>query len=245
MNVIYTQKSRIKNQKSNQGFTLVELMIVIGIIVVLVGIITVAVNVIGNDASTRQTRVAIETAMGMQQEYENTTTLSAGLKVNANATLLNDSGTSSSNTIFTQRMVRNMARVPANRQAVEKMSTNTVARISAVEWNSSVTYVSGDVITHASLTYNAIASSLNQAPPNTTFWNTTSTDLSNVIVPLDGWQKQLRYVGATLTNVTTDVSGTQTLRPNVTSPTGRPFWFSAGPDADYTTHDDNVYSFEN
>jgi type II secretory pathway pseudopilin PulG len=29
------------------------------------------------------------------------------------------------------------------------------------------------------------------------------------------------------------------------SPDRRPFWMSAGPDGDYQTHDDNIYSFEN
>jgi type II secretory pathway pseudopilin PulG len=31
----------------------------------------------------------------------------------------------------------------------------------------------------------------------------------------------------------------------VRSPDRRPFWFSAGPDGKYETHDDNIYSFEN
>lgn len=41
------------------------------------------------------------------------------------------------------------------------------------------------------------------------------------------------------------LSGTDRNLVAVRSPDRRPFWFSAGPDGKYETHDDNIYSFEN
>ncbi len=41
------------------------------------------------------------------------------------------------------------------------------------------------------------------------------------------------------------LSGTERNLVAVRSPDRRPFWFSAGPDGKYETHDDNIYSFEN
>lgn len=51
--------------------------------------------------------------------------------------------------------------------------TTTVADILVQAWVSTATYAIGDVVVHSGTIYYAILASLNQPPPNATYWTTT------------------------------------------------------------------------
>jgi prepilin-type N-terminal cleavage/methylation domain-containing protein len=69
-------------------------------------------------------------------------------------------------------------------------------------------------------------------------------------VVLDGWGNPILFcpsggLGSVCLNVKVTPSLTSPQPPAVvTSPDGRPFWASAGPDGDFVKGDDNIYSFQ-
>lgn len=196
-----------------RGFTLVEILAVLGIIGVLVGIVAVALNVVFNNAAANRTRVALDTAKGLFTEYENLNPLKNTSLYTTGVNVNNVGGLPDVHQQTVLLMIE-LGRVPANRSALEKMAGNTIA--------SKTVNISGTDYT---------------AP-----------------IPLDGWGTPILYVGTGgLSNVDMvykngDPSSNASFeKPNqtVTSPDRRPFWVSAGPDTDFRTGDDNVYSFEN
>ncbi len=121
------------NTLRRSGFTLVELLAVLGIIILLVGIVFVALNVVYNNAATSQTRVALDTAHGLLVEYETINPLKNApyysASVDSTATLplpLPDPKYS-----LTGVAMADLLKVPANRSAVEKMASNTIASVTA------------------------------------------------------------------------------------------------------------------
>jgi prepilin-type N-terminal cleavage/methylation domain-containing protein len=205
----------------HRGFTMIEILTVIGIIAILLAMVAVGFNVLG-DSQGRRTRVAMETAMNMQQEYANATPLVGGLKTFQVVSNWSDTDilTPSNPTICifepTVAAMDKFLKVPANKSAMEKVdATNVVSFSVLIAAGSSVN------------TYGA------------------EKELTKPLL-LDGWQKPLLFVGSGgLRNLTSEVSGSPAARADVKAPDGQPFWVSAGPDGNFQTHDDNVYSFEN
>ncbi len=217
----------------HRGFTMVEILTVVGILALLAGLIAVGFNVLGS-SQERRTRVAIEAAMGMQAEYENSTKLTGGLltcSVNASA-FESDTTTPANVCIFEPAVaiMDKLLKVPANQSAMEKVDASNVKSMT-------VLIAAGAVV------------------------NTYSGDQSlTKPLLLDGWQKPLVYVGSGgLTHLKADPDGAKfwygptggmpsgytQKAASVTAPNGRPFWVSAGKDGNFETHDDNIYSFEN
>jgi len=63
-----------------RGFTLIEVLTVVGIIALLAGIVAVAFSVVGRNAASRRTAVAMESLLGMQTEYTKAVTLPSQLR---------------------------------------------------------------------------------------------------------------------------------------------------------------------
>lgn len=224
--------TRGSQRRACRGFTMVEILTVIGILAILAGIVTIAFNVIGGNTATRQTRVALESLKSMTTEYSATTTTKGAPW---------DTGWNSSTGTgyaVTGRVMQRLMKMPKNAEIFGKLEAKL---ISTMPWSSdSAVYTTGDLVEG----YEYIGAS--QSTSNTTSNTTANTSLwqpstAKTYALKDGWGKQILYCGSSLTNVTSGGSS----RPDVKSPDGRPFWVSAGPDGDFATHDDNVYSFEN
>ncbi|MGF1632603.1 MAG: type II secretion system protein [Phycisphaerae bacterium] len=64
-------------------------------------------------------------------------------------------------------------------------------------------------------------------------------------VLLDGWQNPIILVPATGMIVDVDGDGTLDVNAPIRAPGNVPFFASAGPDGNFQTHEDNLYSFDN
>lgn len=259
----------IKRAKERRGpasprraaFTLLEVLTVIGIIATLAAIVAVAFNVVGNNAAARRTRVAMETCESLQSAYESAASLPIGMKTTLVSAIDLNSGVSPG-LDSTAKLAFLMRTVPANQAIEDKLSNTSVENItwaSTTTWTSGTTYAKGDDVISAGTSYiarNAITNSTIAPATDTGNWIAVVQPL---LVPKDGWDKGMRFVGGGLQNVQADPNGTKgwygtnALKPagftslgnSLHSQNGRPFWVSAGPDGDFSTQDDNVYSFEN
>ena len=135
-------------------------------------------------------------------------------------------------------------------------------------------YSPGDVVKYNNRFYICRVANFNSSTtPGSGFWSQPYQDNPNpIFVPLDAWGNPIRYVGATgLDRLKVDAAASKYwmgpdpaepsessystiampdntwnwLKRKRASPSFRPFWVSAGPDGDFKTDDDNIYSFEN
>ncbi|HEY0009518.1 MAG TPA: type II secretion system protein [Tepidisphaeraceae bacterium] len=251
--------SRRRVSASRRGFTLLETLIVVGIIAVLVSIIAISINVVRKNASTRATRVAMENAITMQNEMELNSPLPSSMKITSAADptkTANDAFLPDPDPDRTDRVTRRMAvrinSLNKNRQTLEKLAAGSTHLLIAPEWASGTRYVAGDVVLNSGYFFRArvehVATGANGPLPHAADFAQNPNQNVNWIevvqppaaIPTDGWGTGLRFVGLTLANLTSSAGVTE-----VTAPDKRPFWVSAGPDTNFATHDDNVYSFEN
>lgn len=221
---------RLRSGVRARGFTMVEILTVLGIIAILAGIIAVAFSVIGNNASTRQTRLALETLKAMTAEYSGTTTTTGAPW---------DTGWNSSTGTgyaVTGRVMQRLMKMPKNVEAFGKLEAKLIDKM---PWSDDgAIYAVGDLVD--GYVCNTAHTSSSSSPNRLTDgkWDASS---ERTYALKDGWGKHILYCGSGLSAVTRAGVTNQT----VTSPDSRPFWVSAGPDGDFQTHDDNVYSFEN
>jgi prepilin-type N-terminal cleavage/methylation domain-containing protein len=162
----------------------------------------------------------------------------------------------------TQLVMNQIFRFPANISILENQPGSSFR---ALKWTlgnfdptttvvpaNRVAYVLGNVVTHNGTSYrctNTHEATSPPAPP--TNWDVT-TKIS-ALSPIDAWGNPIIFV--TRTGLGTGAAlvggepppgavslGGQSV--TITNSDGRFFWASAGPDGDFSTGDDNVYSFE-
>jgi prepilin-type N-terminal cleavage/methylation domain-containing protein len=214
-------------RRKRRGFTMIEVLVTIGIIMILVAIGVIAFRGLDKMASERATHTALDNANAMLAEYEHGGRLDAlvivdptrpdqfppvgnafwyatatdSIDTTQSSVNLNDvgpSGISRKNAIQQSgAVVVRLIRTPKNKSAIGAMPQKSL-----------IEQPQGSAI---------------QAPAFA-----------------DGWRNPILFcpAGGIRVNLST---GSAPLV--VTAPDHRPFWASAGPDGDFSKGDDNVYSF--
>jgi len=200
-----------------RGFTMVEILIVIGVMMLLMGIGVIAYRGLDKVASERATHVMLDDLSGMLAEYEHggqigdvprsysDATAKAGdfAPIDTTAGVWDVSSNAGGRRDATigddATAVERLARMPANRAVLRRLTDKQMLGCPA----------GADPIKRPDL--RAIA---------------------------DGWRNPVLL--APVGGVRVFVNGTP---QTITSPDHRAFWFSAGPDGDFSKGDDNVYSF--
>lgn len=243
-----------------RGFSLLELLIVIGVMMVLMGMAVISYNLISRSVASRQTRTTLENLKAMLDElnaeagpdalpsYSDTTPAPNTVPIpvigyGITSTDVQDwsisdvtSGTSNNDRYgnivnHTAAAMATLMRSTKNKEAVAQIPAKLILR----------------------------DASNNALGPTVTFITTADATVGTPVpagpVLLDGWGNPIIYVPAGGINVYITNGSTPT-QITIKSRDGRPFFASAGPDGDFgartnssntaPTHgDDNVYSTEN
>ena len=245
-----------------RGFTIVEIITVIGIILVLIGIAAVAYRSLDNPASGNSTKITLQNLQGQLAEYE----AAAGLRnqpamiwqggalkkigtgtprvdlwkgeVASPGSMANPVDRYESDAVLnTQLVYQILQRIPANKEAVGKLPQSQVHGRAEVNKTNlfPVTGDDKDRRIDPPLILDAWGNPIIYVPAR----GLIGVDL----VPVSGKPGDFEKPGARVT------SGGVIWRPPLTSsdppPAGaRPFFASAGPDGSFRAGDDNIYSFD-
>ncbi len=212
------------------GFTMIEILTVIGIILILIGMLFVGLRFVGNQAKEKSTKITLGNLQSMMSTYD---TQGRGMMAKLNQAFYDKASGGTAAPLA----------LPANANVSEAAATSRYAAF--VGWTqtpamSLILSVSENRAAMGKLTTATLKpSGAITAPTN---------------ILLDGWSNPIIFVPAAgLDGVTYDSRGgaTQTVTSAGVAASGgaipagaRPFFASAGPDGDFSKGDDNVYSFE-
>jgi prepilin-type N-terminal cleavage/methylation domain-containing protein len=257
-----------------RGFTLIEILVVIGIILVLVGIVSVGITYVTKAGKGNSVKVTLNNLRGMVTELDATAGLTGRQPAKwyrggaaqiapfaaAGASVWKDADPSSA--------ALEAAIVPAGAVITETATSNGPRYDSDAVLNTQLIMqlLLGTPKNRTMLGQFPQGSLMEKVPAGTTkliLANPANDRTPTPAIPLDPWGNPIIFVpGAGLCgDATTDMwvggtsisdggkqvvqTPTSTQLGPIQSPDARPFWASAGPDGDFRTGDDNVYSFEN
>lgn len=229
--------------KRNRAFTLVEIIVALGIIMILVGLVTVGMRSLDKSAKEKSTKSALETAKSMLAELDTTGGIAEVTAIYSSLTPADQIDQPGNVTIdayqaapyaryqsdavrLTQFVMGKLIAIPNNKAVLQKLPVERLLR-------------------------------KNPAGSAAPLLTVDANGEPNPPVLLDGWGNPIIYVPSKgLKGVTIGQAPNETINNRIKSnevvPDGgadkftnsRPFWASAGPDGDFKTGDDNVYSFE-
>lgn len=227
--------------KRQRAFTLVELVVVMGIILILVGLAMVGMRTLDKSAKEKSTKAALETAKSMLAELQTT------------------GGIGDVTAIYSALSPANQIKQPDKVTLSDYEGGVSTSRYKsdAVKWTQQVMFRLLAIPANKAVLQKLPAERLLRKPGNGPAITPEMQMLSGEIYPpllLDGWGNPIIFVpwdglsevkiGSVVDN---RVKSNEVVTPS-TDPdkftTGRPFWASAGPDGDFSTGDDNIYSFE-
>ncbi|HEX4124344.1 MAG TPA: type II secretion system protein [Tepidisphaeraceae bacterium] len=239
-------------RRARRGFTLLEVLAVMGIMLILIGMAVIGFEKLDRTASGKQTRALLTECNAMLNEFEaeggaaglqglgpgGPSTQSpypggvggplggSGIEISSvNSGSADRYGTAVINTWY---VMANLMRVPKVKEMIEKLPSNRILT-------------------------NAGSGSGGSGPWYPSNLATGLTSNSGVVL-LDAWGNPIIFVPSGGIYVWKNGQGNN--RTLITSPDGLPFFASAGPDGDFggdsgnsapsnPTGDDNIYSFEN
>ncbi len=225
--------------KCRKGFTNIELTVVIGIILLLMSLVLVGFKMVGNSGKKNATKATLETARAMLNELDAARAMS---RVKDLYGFVNQEPRYPYPTLAPGK-VNDITRVPI----VTRTVLVTPAKVT-------ITKGTRDVMT-AILAMPANQTVLRNLPPDR-IWKVDDNS-PGASVLLDAWGNPILFVtpggldGVTIRDSTgkkivgrvTSVGNFASNQP--TPPGASCFFVSAGPDADYSTGEDNLYSFGN
>jgi prepilin-type N-terminal cleavage/methylation domain-containing protein len=265
----FFQNSEFRIQNSRrQAFTLLEVLTVIAVILILIGLIFGAWSKLQSSNKRTLTIARMQILDSMLSElqaagsntFKNQWFMQAGPYVNAynygNVTTDNSNGISQPTALVPpESLLVNGTSTPVasggRQEAIDDLTVGTGAGAYTSSYPSNLTQ--GIMTQLAALPNNA--KTLAGLPSGSTATNAQFQPSSPVI--LDGWNNPIIFVpvgglqGVYVNIVVNGVNPTTGQRQapsgtpsgTITSPDGRPFWASAGPDGDFVRGDDNIYSF--
>ena len=235
-------------------------MVAIAIVVVLVGIVVWGLGTSGNMGKVRATRLTMENMRSMLTAMKGRRQPAAmyvrgssvnmtpappdpghdfwhmAVKAPAGAMALDQNRFDSDAVLNTQILLRMLRSVPENRDAVNKFPTDSLLKVPT-------NAQTGRLVVKSDSTANPPTTVADPPMPIDTWGNPI------IFVPRGGLEGVRLKANSTADNRITSAGVDNTsYGSNVLPPTpagAQPFFASAGPDGDFTTGDDNVYSFEN
>lgn len=233
------------------GFTLVEVLVVIGVMLLLMTIGVIAYSKLDAVAASKSTQTRLASCASIMAEYETNAGSLAALQGNFDSIYP-----------FTTLATPNQYQAIATGGLVVTFgaaSRNPVIKLALSRPSPPITPTQGNfppvgltgVFMQQAVQFPSAKAVLAQLPPDAMLLAADGTPYMTVPNPpnfpatalpvvLDGWKDPIILVPSSgLTGVTfAGITGTST----ITSADGRPFFASAGPDGDFASGDDNLYS---
>jgi prepilin-type N-terminal cleavage/methylation domain-containing protein len=263
------RQQEIALRHARRGFTLIEVLVVIGIILVLVGMLVWGFRHVNATAAHKETVVELHVLKGMLADYESHNGL-AGIE-STDAQVANPPASqppakfpvySDVNAPATPAVVQlaDLRYPPPNGASdMSDRSANQIARYTSASVGNTRDIVSilARIPSNRTLLENLPPKRILEAPPNT-----IPLAIAKGVVLLDGWSDPIIFVprgglhvliknptnpSAVGTDYIVRSSGTFLANQLIKHPlteSDRPFFASAGQDSDFTTGENNVYSFQ-
>jgi len=207
---------------------MVEILITIGVIILLVGIGVIAYRGLDKMASERATHTTLDNGNAMLAEYEHGGSLGNLTMVDPN----NATGFPNQFWVATQQNFIDTTNASVN---LNEVGPSGGSRNNAIAQSGVVVYRLSRLPKNKS--------SLSALPQKALLDQPAAS--SNIGAPAfaDGWRNPILFCPAGGIQVFLRFGEPSQTKTVITAPDHRPFWVSAGPDADFSKGDDNVYSF--
>jgi type II secretory pathway pseudopilin PulG len=247
--------------------TLIEILVVIGVIAILAGIAVYGFKALANNANRNKTKVVLVNCGSLLKEYETATGMKSqppykydpgGVQKTANFDIWRDADADLAGP------EPEAMQVPVGDFSADLVSSTNLVRRNSVALKNTA------VVLREAIRVPNLKNWLTQLPDGTVADTRVQPSADpkeqiqgepNAIMLLDGWKNPIIYVPASgldgvMLGGTTDpyvvrsdkVYTRAAFNAAVTGnrlPVGRPFFASAGPDGDFSKGDDNLYSFQN
>lgn len=254
VDIANTESGGLTVKRAARGFTLIEILVVVSILAILAGILLVALGSVSRASKKKATVALLENARSMLAEYELTSKLPLAF----------DAGYTPSVAQLTAKQTElTNAGFPLFYAAGTSVAPGLVTADTEAYTGASATKNRRQM--PAMVATGEVFSRLRAVPKNeTSFGNLDPANLMNATddvavttgpkyqVPLDAWGNPILFVYRSLTGVNEGYNdGDPSLAASYSNPAriktatdGKPFFVSAGPDGNFSTGDDNLYSFE-
>ena len=266
---VYDRNTHCRRTVIDRGFSLIEILVVVGILAVLISLAVVGFNVVGGAAKGKVTNVALENCKGLIAEFETTSSLAELLPPATviamhsspafrwEAPLNGQPDDVMNSRIATPDVDRTTGAVQASLDTrairdryLRDETARVIRRLMSVKKNrDSIEATPPDRLTKVK--FPDPSAQLTAATGGGDPEYSTATAVVEGVNLLDGGGKPIYFIpggGLIHVNVSYKGNGDRGDKMNfdrqvtVRGSDRRPFWASAGPDGDLTTGDDNVYS---